>query len=479
MSDVPVETRRHADSAEDLQPPRPERLPYSTSNVPHDRAIQLLTFFAGLPGVVTCVVLLWTGDWTPKVQWTFSLLAILAWLGCVFAVRERVIYPMQTLTNLLTALREGDYSLRSRRARRDDALGDVMREINLLGDTLVTRRREALEAVALLRAVMAGIDVAVFTFDDAKCLRLVNRAGVALLRQPEEHLVGRSAVELGLESSLAGDSPRTLDADFPGRPGARWSLQRTRFRERGRPHQLLVLADVSQSLRDEERAAWQRLIRVLGHEINNSLAPIGSIAESLRALLQRPENERLADWQDDARDGLEVIAGRSQALGRFMEAYSHLARLPPPARRTQSLTARVRRAAALETRLAVQVQIEDETTANIDGDQIEQALINLIKNAADAALETGGGVRVQCLIVDGSVGVVVEDDGLGLSGTANLFVPFFTTKSHGSGIGLVLSRQIVEAHGGTLTLQDRTDGARGCWATLRLPPGPDGSPGIA
>ncbi len=454
---------------EKIPPLRAEPLPYTTSSLPHDRAIQLWTLCAGLPGAVVCLVLLWTGDWTPKVEWTFSLLVVGVWLGCVLAVRERVIYPMQTLTNLLAALREGDYSLRSRRARRDDALGEVMREINLLGDNLLTRRREALEAVALSRAVMAGIDVAVFTFDDADHLRLANRAGVELLGHPEPEVVGRSAAELGLAPALEGDNHRTVAADFPGRTGARWSLYRTSFRERGRPHQLVVLADVSQSLRDEERAAWQRLIRVLGHEINNSLAPIGSIAESLGALLRRPEIERATDWQDDARDGLEIIAGRSQSLGRFMGAYSRLARLPAPTRQRQALAALVRRAAALETRLTVSVQIDDDAPALVDGDQIEQALINLVQNAADASLDTGGGVRVRCAAADASAVVVVEDDGLGLSGTANLFVPFFTTKAQGSGIGLVLSRQIVEAHGGTLTLETRPDGHRGCRATIRLP----------
>ena len=222
--------------------------------------------------------------------------------------------------------------------------------------------------------------MAVFTFDDTRRLRLVNRAGVELLGQPEDELVGRSAADLRLAATLEGDNHRTLAADFPGRTGARWSLYRTSFRERGRPHQLLVLADVSQSLREEERAAWQRLIRVLGHEINNSLAPIGSIAESLTTLLNRPETERAADWQDDARDGLEVIAGRSQSLGRFMGAYSRLARLPAPDRQRQSLAARVRRAAALETRLTVAMcRSQDEAVALIDGDQIEQALINLIQ----------------------------------------------------------------------------------------------------
>ena len=461
---------------------------------PYDRRIQFLTLMAGLPAVVTCLVLLSSGQfvtggsgdtdapereggrpvrvvpYSAKVQWTFGVLVVGVWLGCAVAVRERIIYPMQTLTNLLSALREGDYSLRSRRARRDDALGEVMGEINALGQTLVDRRRTAQEATALLSAVMAGIDVAVFTFDDASRLRQVNRAGTELLGQTDAALVGRTAEELALTPALSGENHRTLNADFPGRKGARWSIHRSSFREDGRPHQLLVLADVSQHLREEERAAWQRLIRVLGHEINNSLAPISSIADSLQSLLDRVPEARAEDWEVDTRDGLKIIAGRAESLGRFLSAYSRLARLPTPSRGLETTGGLVRRVAALETRLAVRVESGDEAVrASIDGDQIEQALINLIRNAVDAALETGGGVRVGWSAEGAESVVYVEDEGLGLSGTANLFVPFFTTKEQGSGIGLVLSRQIVEAHGGTLTLANRPDGERGCRATLRFP----------
>lgn len=458
----------------------------------HDRRIQLFTLVAGLPAVILSLALLWIsepkaspasgaalpnvghveepGGWTPKVQWTFGVLVVGVWLGCVTAVREHVIYPMQTLTNLLAALREGDYSLRSRRARRDDVLGEVMREINALGETLVDRRRTAQEATTLLRKVVGSVDVAVFTFDAANRLRLVNRAGTEMLGKPETELVGRSAGELELASALAGENHRTLTADFPGRKGARWSVHRSVFREAGRPHQLLVLADVSQHLREEERAAWQRLIRVLGHEINNSLAPISSIAGSLQSLLNHPPDERADDWQDDTRDGLRIIAGRAEALARFMTAYSRLARLPAPNRQPCHLAAVVRRTAALETRLAVEIPAQDNVLqAAIDCDQIEQALINLVRNAVDAALETGGGVRVSWSAEGSDAVIHVDDEGLGLSGTANLFVPFFTTKAQGSGIGLVLSRQIAEAHGGTLTLENRADGVRGCRATLRLP----------
>ncbi len=457
------------DASRPRSPALPVEHPSAWRKLPHDRAVQVLTLCAGLPGAAVCLFLLWSGDWSPKVQWTFSVVVLGSWLGCVLGVRERVIYPMHTLTNLLAALREGDYSLRSRRARRDDALGEVMREINALGVTLQGRRREAMEANALLRAVMAEIDVAVFTFDGDRRLRLVNRTGAALLGQRENELVGQAAGDVGLAAALDGDARGTLTSDFPGRVGARWSLHRTEFREGGQPHRLLVLADVSQSLREEERAAWQRLIRVLGHEINNSLAPIGSIADSLKTLVGRPEDQRADDWLDDTRDGLGIIAARAESLGRFMGAYSRLARLPAPARRRQDLGPLVRRAAALETRLEVRWVTERPVMADVDGDQVEQALINLIRNAADAALEMGGGVRAGWSTEGGAAVVTVEDDGPGLGGTANLFVPFFTTKPQGSGIGLVLSRQIAEAHGGTLTLENRPDGQRGCRATLRLP----------
>ncbi|MEJ2483479.1 MAG: ATP-binding protein, partial [Gemmatimonadota bacterium] len=191
-------------------------------------------------------------------------------------------------------------------------------------------------------------------------------------------------------------------------------------------------------LREEERVAWQRLIRVLGHEINNSLTPIKSIAESLGGLLER--DEPLDAYEEDLRDGLAVIGGRSEALARFMSSYARLARLPAPDMRPLEVGRWVRRIATLETRLTVQVVDGSEVTIEADSDQLDQLLINLVENAADASLETGGGVRVGWERKDGTVEIWVEDEGPGLAATANLFVPFFTTKPEGSGIGLALGR---------------------------------------
>ena len=438
----------------------------------YERRILLLALVAGFPGSAVALVLLWTGGYTPKVAWTLSVLILSVWLGFAVALRHRVAFPLQTLSNLLAAMREEDFSIRARGARYDDALGEVMREVNALSETLREQRLGALEATTLLRKVMEEIDVAVFTFDAARRLRLVNRAGERLLGQPAERLLGREAGALGLGTCLEGEVARTVELNFPGGAGP-WGMRRGVFREGGLPHQLLVLSDLSRALREEERKAWQRLIRVLGHELNNSLAPIQSVAQSLETRLERqpPTNGGVdsdADLQGDLRLGLRVIQSRAEALGRFMSAYAQLARLPLPRLQAVEVGPWVRRVAGLETRLGVRVLPGPELVLAADGDQLEQLLINLVRNAADAALETGGGVQVRWSKNGAHLEVLVEDEGPGLASTANLFVPFFTTKPEGTGIGLVLSRQIAEAHGGSLTLENRSQG-RGCAARLRLP----------
>ncbi|HEX8635616.1 MAG TPA: ATP-binding protein [Pyrinomonadaceae bacterium] len=434
----------------------------------HEQRILLMALAGGLPGTFISLLLIWNRSYTPKVQWTLSLFILGLWLGLAFSLRGRVVRHLQTLSNLLAAMREGDYSIRARSAGRNDALGDVMLEVNALGETLRSQRLGAMEASALLRTVMGEIDVAVFAFDAEERLRLVNRAGERLFAQPSGRLLGRTAAELGLEEFLhfaGADDTQIIPKSFPGQAG-RWGVRRSTFRERGLPHQLLVLSDLSRELREEEREAWKRLVRVLGHELNNSLTPIKSIAGSLESLLVR--EPRPLDWHDDMARGLSIIGSRSESLSRFMQAYAHLARLPPPRFAPVNVHELVRRVAELETRMPVRVVPGAELTIQADADQLEQLLINLQRNAVDAALQTGGGVSVGWIRNTNSFTLLVEDEGTGLSNTANLFVPFFTTKPGGSGIGLVLSRQIAEAHGGTLTLTNRRRGT-GCEARLQLP----------
>jgi signal transduction histidine kinase len=243
-------------------------------------------------------------------------------------------------------------------------------------------------------------------------------------------------------------------------------VRKSSFRERGLPHELIVLTDLSKTLREEERNAWQRIVRVLGHELNNSLAPIKSIAGSLETLLRRDPPP--ADWQDDARSGLNVIATRAESLSRFMQAYARLARLPSPQKETFDLAGLIKRVVSLEQRLPVRVAGGPAMKLHADPAQLEQLLINIVHNAVDASLETGGGVTIGWREISECVQVNVQDEGHGIMNPTNLFVPFFTTKPGGSGIGLALSRQIAEAHGGSLTLVNRR-GRSGCEALLRLP----------
>ena len=430
-----------------------------------DARVVLLAALAGLPGSAFLLGWLWTRPNDMELRWTLSVLVLALWLGLARAAQMSVVRPLQTVSNLLAALREEDFSFRARGRGGDDALSQVLFEVNTLAETLKHQRLGALEATGLLRSVMEEIDVAVFAFDEGEQLRLVNRAGEGLLGFAAERALGRTATDLGLGEALRGEAPRVMDAGFAGRPG-RFEVRRSLFRQGGRPHHLLVLTNVSRALRDEERQAWQRLIRVIGHELNNSLAPIQSIAGSLETLLSR--TPRPTDFDDDLRRGLAVIASRSESLARFTESYARLARLPAPSLAPVDIAELIRRVTGLEARRGVVVHRGPSLTVLADGTQIEQALINLIRNGVEAAQENGAGVRLSWRVAGGALEILVEDEGLGLPATANLFVPFFSTKPGGSGIGLVLTRQIAEGHGGSLTLENRTDRS-GVRARLRLP----------
>ena len=386
-------------------------------------------------------------------------------LGLAFELRRRAVYPLRTLSNLLEALREGDYSLRGSRAQRGDAVGEVVIEINALSRTLREQRLAVEEKSALLAKVIAALDLAVFAFDADGFLKLANPAAERLLGASLERLSGRSAQALGVGDWLDVDGAHIRERTFPGGSG-RWEVRHSRFREGGLPHELLVVTDLSRALREEERLAWQRLLRVLGHELNNSLAPIRSMAATLAKLLA---SEPLPDdWREDSGSALGVIGDRAEALARFMARYTAFARLPPPTVRAVDFAPLARRVAQFEQRLAVHIEGGPDIILDADPDQLEQAMINLLKNAVDAALDTAGDVRLRWARAGDGLAIEIIDAGPGLPPSENLFVPFFTTKPGGSGIGLVLARQIAEAHGGHATLENRID-SRGCIARIWLP----------
>src|SRR5437660_6389296 len=382
-----------------------------SARLSYEGKITWLTFVAVAPAVIVALTLLWFGDHTPKVQWTLTILIVGCMTAFIWSTREHAVRPLQTLSNLLAALREGDYSIRARGAREGTALGEVLLEVNSLGETLRQQRLGAFEATALLRTIMSEIDVAIFTFDPERRLRLINRAGETLLGRPMDKLLGKTADNLGLAACYDVDEDEPLTLSFPGGSG-RWGVRRSTFREHGLPHELLVLTDLSRTLREEERRAWQRLVRVLGHEMNNSLAPIKSLAASLESLLRRDPPP--PDWQDDARSGLHSIASRADSLSRFLQAYTRLTKLPPPQKQDVDLAELVQRVVDLEPRLNVKSMAGPKRKIHVDAAQIEQLLINLVHNAADAALETRGDVAIGWREKADSVEIVVQDEGPGM-----------------------------------------------------------------
>ena len=428
-----------------------------------EQAVFGLCIMGGLPAAIALVYIVWGQNYSFEVRWTLAAVVLVVWIGCAAAAYQMVTRLLYLSANLLGALHEGDYSIRGTGAKPGSAADLVMKEINSLGNTLQRQRSEAVESTALLTRVMGAIDVAVFAFDMDEKVVLANPAAERLINKRADDMVGHDAGVLRLNTYLSGETPRLVEGVFGA--GSRLELRRSTFYRDGKPHQLLVFADLSRALREEQQLAWQRIVRVLSHEINNSLTPIKSIAHSIKRMISRiPDVPRAAEIQD----GLNLIETRSGALGRFLRQYAQLAKLPKPQQRPIQIMPLARRIAELENRLPISVKANTDVQVEADPDQLEQLLINIIRNAVDATLENGGQVWLDWKKADGFVQVTIEDEGPGLPDTSNLFVPFFTTKPQGSGIGLALSRQIAEAHGGTLSLENRTPD-KGCRATLRLP----------
>jgi nitrogen fixation/metabolism regulation signal transduction histidine kinase len=392
----------------------------------------------------------------------FAALA-LSWLA--FRQIRYGLKPLAGAATVAEALRDGDYALRMS-GNRSGVLGELARSVNTLADALHEQSLDRRESRLLLGKVLDEIDLPVFAFGADGVLTMANPAARALVGVRLHD--GVTAEALSLDGLLVPDAARSVHLALPGGSG-RFLVRRRAFRLGGVPHQLLVLAEVGGVLSAERNEAWQGLVRVMSHEINNSLGPIRSIADTWRVRVLDPERdidrERLAD-------NLDLISRRSASLSRFVGVYAGLAKLPEPTLKPVRLADLAAKAAALENRCRVRHDGPD-IEALLDADQIEQALINLVRNAADAAMEHAGDAAVEIGWDATGQGVRIEvrDNGPGPPDSDNLFVPFFTTKPDGSGIGLLLVRRIAELHGGWFELAARDEangGERGTVARLWL-----------
>src|SRR5271169_6513168 len=254
----------------------------------YERRISLFALLVALPGMLVGGILIWLQSWTLESKCALLFAELFVWWLLAMALQEQTSRPLQTLSNVISALREEDYSFRARGAAADDVLGELSIEVNALADLLADQRIQSIEATALLRRVVD---------------------------------------EIGLATCLAAENETIVPLQFHT-PNARWMVRRSSFRQKGVPHSLVVLSDVSRALREEERSAWQRLLRVIGHELNNSLAPIKSIAGSLRAQISNTALE--ANQRGDFERGLAIVESRADSLNRFLQAYRRLAQMPPP-----------------------------------------------------------------------------------------------------------------------------------------------------
>jgi len=384
---------------------------------------------------------------------------LVGWIG-----GRRILASLRTVADLLGALREGDLGLRGHVRPGHDPLQGLISDVNELSDELRRGRRVRTEASRFLGKTLVALHSAVIVVDEHGAIRLINPTARQLIGAERKSVIGADPATLGFAEAMSAPDGSILSHRFPAASG-RWAVRRATWYSDGREHTLVMLHDVSAALNEEEHRAWQRLIRVLSHELNNSLTPIGSLAETLTTLLARYGANTS---HVELRDGLEAIARRSGSLARFVGGYGRLARLPPIVAQPFRLDLALARIAQLEQRVPVALEGRVALVVHGDEDQLGQALVNLVRNAAESSMLTDGGVRIDWFAQGQEAWVEVVDSGIGLPVTDSLFVPFFTTKPEGSGIGLSLARLIVEGHGGSVGLANRCDGERGAVATVRL-----------
>jgi nitrogen fixation/metabolism regulation signal transduction histidine kinase len=437
----------------------------SSRRLPTESKLVLLAALALVPVGLLLAVLWLQPALTQAAKLLLSAAAVVSVLLIAMAIRHSFVHQLRTLNTLIEAIRLDDYSMRGTLARESGDLAELYQQINALTQQLQRSRQDEKELRGLLERVVAQLNVAVIAYDEEGRIVLVNHLSEKLLAKPGTELIGSTIKEHQLDQVLPSQGSQVLEHQFPGARG-RWQLSHQTYVHNGKTGHLLFIADLELVLSEEEIKAWQRLIRVIAHEVNNSLTPITSLCQTLGSVLSRhPEMEQ----QQDLLQGLDVISERAHNLKRFISDYARIARLPEAQKKQFELHPLIERIHAIYHDHKLHIALP-EFPILLFGDlaQLEQVLINLVKNALEANGDVAKAVTLQVSVSAGYCTVTISDEGPGIANAANLFVPFYTTKPQGAGIGLALSRRIVTSHGGDLQLRNRDDG-RGAMATLVLP----------
>lgn len=442
---------------------------------PFEAQLTRISLVASIP---LLLLLLWVMVYARVSIWLTLLTALLGSLTIVYSyysIHQKLVYQFRSISNLLGAMIQGDYTLRARSDQGSGALEELVVAINGLANRLSQQRWESVESQLLVRTIIDHIDVAIIALSERNEIRFINPAAKKLLGLDQNQSEMQLLQQLECVQSIPSGCSQVVELSLGYQKG-RFNVHVEEFRESGLQHQLLFITDVRTLLRSEERKAWQSLVRVISHEINNSLSPIASISQTLQRLVLR-QAENLLDEQtpsSDTRknliDGLTIINERANGLRQFVDSYKQLAKLPEPQKQQVWFRELIDKACLLFSGHSIAIDTEADASIYIDPLQFQQVLINLIKNAIEAMAQVNpsGRITISWEVNTSVFKLCICDQGSGISNLDNLFVPFYSTKKQGSGIGLVLSRQIIEAHSGHLTIANRTNSV-GCCAKIEIP----------
>lgn len=356
--------------------------------------------------------------------------------------------------------------MRMRRGSRNGELAEMVELVNSLARRLSQQRSESVESQMLLNTVIDHIDVAIVAIDENNGICFYNPAAKKLFKLDKTNANQSLPAQIEFAQAFSAGNHRVVELNLHGQQG-RYNVHVEAYRDSGYQRKLLFITDVSTLLRSEERKAWRNLVRVISHEINNSLTPIASISQTLKRIIEKQQAEPGAQ---ELIEGLTIISERATGLGEFVKSYRQLSKLPDPKREWLPLRPFFERIKHLFEKMEIRLDCHAELLVCMDPVQMEQVFINILKNAIESIDQAGvvGLISIKCEFLDSVVRMTISDNGAGISNPDNLFVPFYSTKKHGSGIGLVLCRQIVETHKGHFSIVNRQE-CVGCQVVLELP----------